>query len=129
MLEAKFQLHYQLNKNLERNQLNRNGTDFFQICKVDTHVHLAGAFSGRTLLRFIKEKCKLDPNKPVLCNPDGQVVTLAQLMSRLQSRHVDSLNLDQMQAQAEASTFQVRSGLLSGLSGKHIVDIFTLCSS
>jgi hypothetical protein len=56
VLQARFELFYELNKTLERNQLNGNGTDFFQICKVDTHVHLAGAFIGRELLHFIKSK-------------------------------------------------------------------------
>ena len=80
--------------------------------KVDTHVHLAGAFVGRELLQFIKRKIATDKDVPVLerRHPEtGEpyLVTLGEVYQDLKSRKVESLNLDQMQTQAEASTFQV----------------------
>eukprot|EP00054_Salpingoeca_dolichothecata_P024789 m.170116 g.170116 ORF g.170116 m.170116 type:complete len:706 (+) comp25139_c0_seq1:109-2226(+) len=104
VLESKFTLHYQTWRCEERAQLNGNGTDFFQICKVDTHVHLAGAVPSRVLLKFIKDKLENESTRIVLKNETGEH-TLKEVLDQLQSDPT-KLNVDQMETTAEAGTFQ-----------------------
>lgn len=52
--------------------------DFYNVRKVDTHVHLAAAMNQKHLLRFIKRKLKTEPNEVVSLSRDGRRLTLAQ---------------------------------------------------
>lgn len=85
-LNSLYDLHVHLNRSHERKQLNGNGTDFFQSCKVDNHIHLSGAFNGRMLLRYIREKFVSDRDVIVLERPNGKRVTLGQVALGLVSR-------------------------------------------
>ena len=56
LLQKKFEMHKELNGHLEEEWNKSNGLDFYTINKVDTHVHLAAAFSAKRFTEFIKEK-------------------------------------------------------------------------
>jgi hypothetical protein len=54
--------------------------DFYNIRKVDTHVHLASCMNQKHLLRFIKKKLRTSSDEPVIIR-NGKVLTLAQVCS------------------------------------------------
>ena len=56
LLEKKFEMHKEMNGHLEEEWNKSNGLDFYRINKVDTHVHLAAAFSAKRFTEFIKNK-------------------------------------------------------------------------
>lgn len=119
VLSALYDLHVHLNRRLERKQLNGNGTDFFASCKVDNHIHLAGAFNGRDLLAFIRKKFVDDANAVVLKRADGRKVTLGEVASSLVSHEsvqsrgrkaamaaAQMIDYDQMETSADGACFQ-----------------------
>ena len=55
-----------------------HGADFYNIRKVDTHVHLASCMNQKHLLRFIKKKLRTCPDEEVIVR-NGKVLTLAQV--------------------------------------------------
>ncbi|CAG8501711.1 10369_t:CDS:10, partial [Ambispora gerdemannii] len=56
--------------------------DFYNVRKVDTHVHLASCMNSKHLLRFIKSKLKRNSNDKVIFR-DNKVLTLIEVFESL----------------------------------------------
>lgn len=56
--------------------------DFYNVRKVDTHIHHSASMNQKHLLRFIKSKMKKAPNE-IVCQRDGQELTLDQVFESL----------------------------------------------
>ena len=61
ILTGLFDFHQLLNSDLEAHATESDSRDFFNITKVDNHVHLAAAMTGRHLLSFILKKLETEP--------------------------------------------------------------------
>jgi len=72
LLSARFHLHEQLNREAElREQKHVPHRDFYNVRKVDTHVHHSSFMTQKHLLRFIKSKLRKFPDDKVLKIPDS----------------------------------------------------------
>jgi len=104
-LEARFELHLIENNHHEvAEQRKVPHRDFYNIRKVDTHVHLAAAMNQKHLLRFIKKKMRVCPYEVVAKSADGRTMTLSQVFDELGIRPYD-LNLDSLDMHADPSIF------------------------
>lgn len=100
LLQSRFQLHKILNSPLEVEE--SKGVphrDFYNVRKVDTHVHHSACMTQKHLLRFIKHKLKKHPNE-VVKERDGQPVTLAQVFRELNLTAYD-LSIDTLDMHAD----------------------------
>lgn len=78
-LEGKFQLHSLLNEYQEMADSKKvPHRDFYNVRKVDTHVHHSACMNQKHLLRFIKSKMKKSPDEVVLFR-DGKHLTLREV--------------------------------------------------
>ncbi|XP_035542113.1 AMP deaminase-like [Juglans regia] len=103
-LEEKFLLH--LLENADREFLAQKSAphhDFYNIRKVDTHVHHSACMNQKHLLRFIKSKLKKEPDKVVIFR-DGKYMTLKEVFESLDLTGHD-LNVDLLDVHADKSTF------------------------
>jgi AMP deaminase len=98
-LEAKWNMYQLLNESRELVDSKRvPHRDFYNVRKVDTHVHLSSAMNQKHLLRFIKKKMKSFPNDVVI-KRDGKEMTLAQVFRSLKLSAYDlSINTLDMHA-------------------------------
>ncbi|WAR05356.1 AMPD2-like protein, partial [Mya arenaria] len=80
-LSGKFQLHVLLNE-LKESAAQRSvpHRDFYNIRKVDTHVHASSCMNQKHLLRFIKKKIRTFPNEEVCKDKNGKVMTLKETL-------------------------------------------------
>jgi AMP deaminase len=70
-LEGKFNLYYLLNEYQETADSKKvPHRDFYNVRKVDTHVHHSACMNQKHLLRFIKSKMKKSPDEIVLFRDD-----------------------------------------------------------
>jgi AMP deaminase len=67
--------------------------DFYNVRKVDTHIHAASCMNQKHLLRFIKKKMKTNDGKIVLNNSSKGALTLNQVFQDLNLTPYD-LNID-----------------------------------
>jgi AMP deaminase len=82
-LELKFTLYTSHNESEELiEQKKVSHRDFYNVRKVDTHIHMASAMNQKHLLRFIKKKLKTSPNEVVIFR-DGKKLTLAEVFKSL----------------------------------------------
>lgn len=82
-LEGKFNLYVLLNEYQETADSKKvPHRDFYNVRKVDTHVHHSACMNQKHLLRFIKSKMKKHPNEVVLFR-DGRHLTLAEVFSSI----------------------------------------------
>jgi AMP deaminase len=82
-LLAKFNLHVIINHHRELEaQKSVPHRDFYNIRKVDTHVHHSACMNQKHLLRFIKHKLKHVPNEIVVFR-DGKFLTLGEVFKSL----------------------------------------------
>jgi len=82
-LEAKFNLYALLNEYQETADSKKvPHRDFYNVRKVDTHVHHSACMNQKHLLRFIKSKMKKHPNEVVLFR-DGKHLTLAEVFASI----------------------------------------------
>jgi len=87
-LEARFNLHILLNEGRETAaQKAVPHRDFYNVRKVDTHIHAASCFNQKHLLRFIKKKMKKYPDEVVHQTADGQLMTLQDVFNTLRVDH------------------------------------------
>lgn len=78
-LSSKFQLHVLLNELRElASQKAVPHRDFYNIRKVDTHIHAASCMNQKHLLRFIKKTLKNHADEVVTIT-NGQPMTLKQV--------------------------------------------------
>merc|ERR1719284_1404032 len=75
-LEMKFQLHTHRNSSREsQRQKEVSGRDWYQVRKVDTHIHHSAAFTQKQLMSFIRRKMSEEMDTVVHCEK-GQEMTL-----------------------------------------------------
>ena len=96
---AKFNLHVVLNGNRElESQKSVPHRDFYNVRKVDTHVHHSACMNQKHLLRFIKHKLKYFPNEIVVFR-DGKFLTLGEVFKSLHLTAYD-LSIDTLDMHA-----------------------------
>ena len=99
VLSAKFNLHVLLNSVRENDaQKSVPHRDFYNIRKVDTHVHHSAAMNQKHLLRFIKMKLRTVPNEVVIYR-DGKHLTLGDVFKSLKLTAYD-LSIDTLDMHA-----------------------------
>jgi len=82
-LEGKFSLHVLLNEYQEMADSKKvPHRDFYNVRKVDTHVHHSACMNQKHLLRFIKSKMKKSPDEKVLFR-DGKLLTLREVFESI----------------------------------------------
>lgn len=80
ILEKKFHFHRLLNEKLEDSVAKKSGADFYNVTKVDNHVHINRMMTAPRLLDFIKLKLETDPDTVVFKNLS--VAAAPQIISR-----------------------------------------------
>lgn len=104
LLEQKFNLHLMLNADGEfLAQKSAPHRDFYNVRKVDTHVHHSACMNQKHLLRFIKSKLRKEPDEVVIFR-DGTYLTLREVFESLDLTGYD-LNVDLLDVHADKSTF------------------------
>ena len=82
-LEGKFNLYFLLNEYQEMADTKRvPHRDFYNVRKVDTHVHHSACMNQKHLLRFIKSKMKKSPDEVVIFR-DGKYLTLREVFESI----------------------------------------------
>ncbi|KAF3431395.1 hypothetical protein FNV43_RR26126 [Rhamnella rubrinervis] len=103
-LEEKFRLHLLVKADREfLAQKSAPHRDFYNIRKVDTHVHHSACMNQKQLLRFIKMKLRKEPDEVVIFR-DGKYLTLKEVFESLDLTGYD-LNVDLLDVHADKSTF------------------------
>ncbi|EJD76724.1 adenosine monophosphate deaminase [Loa loa] len=103
-LQNKFQLHTLMNEIREQHeQKSVPHRDFYNIRKVDTHIHAASSMNQKHLLRFIKKKMKTEKDTVVL-EKNGMKITLEQVFEGLGISTYD-LSVDMLDVHADRNTF------------------------
>ncbi|XP_010211889.1 PREDICTED: AMP deaminase 3 isoform X2 [Tinamus guttatus] len=103
-LESKFSLHEMLNEMSEFKELKSNPhRDFYNVRKVDTHIHAAACMNQKHLLRFIKHTYQTEPDR-IVAEKKGKKMTLKQVFESL---HMDpyDLTVDSLDVHAGRQTF------------------------
>ncbi|CAL8111590.1 unnamed protein product [Orchesella dallaii] len=104
-LFSKYQLHVLLN---EVQELTAQKTvphrDFYNIRKVDTHIHAASCMNQKHLLRFIKKTLKNHSEEYVCNDESGKPMTLNQVFESLNLTAYD-LSVDMLDVHADRNTF------------------------
>ncbi|THH30051.1 hypothetical protein EUX98_g4133 [Antrodiella citrinella] len=77
--------------------------DFYNVRKVDTHVHHSSSMNQKHLLRFIKSKMKRSPNDIVI-HRDGKDLTLEEVFQSLHLTAYD-LSIDTLDMHAHQDSF------------------------
>ena len=104
ILLAKFNIHVLLNGDRETDaQKSVPHRDFYNVRKVDTHVHHSACMNQKHLLRFIKHKLKSCPNDVVIYR-DGKHLTLGEVFQSLHLTAYD-LSIDTLDMHAH-TTFE-----------------------
>lgn len=82
-LEGKFNLYYLLNEYQETADTKKvPHRDFYNVRKIDTHVHHSACMNQKHLLRFIKSKMKKSPDEVVIFR-DGKHLTLREVFESI----------------------------------------------
>lgn len=103
-LEGKFNLYVLLNEYQETADSKRvPHRDFYNVRKVDTHVHHSACMNQKHLLRFIKSKMKKYPDEIVLYR-DGKHLTLAEVFESINLTAYD-LSIDTLDMHAHKDSF------------------------
>lgn len=103
-LEEKFRLHLLVNADREfLAQKSAPHRDFYNIRKVDTHLHHSACMNQKHLLSFIKSKLRKEPDEVVIFR-DGKYMTLKEVFESLDLTGYD-LNVDLLDVHADKSTF------------------------
>lgn len=103
-LETKWNMYYLLNDFEENKQSKGNPhRDFYNVRKVDTHIHHSACMNQKHLLRFIKYKLKTVPEEQVIFR-DGKLLTLQEVFDSLKLTAYD-LSIDTLDMHAHTDTF------------------------
>uniref|UniRef100_A0A8C6T137 AMP deaminase n=1 Tax=Neogobius melanostomus TaxID=47308 RepID=A0A8C6T137_9GOBI len=103
-LSSKFHVHEMLNEMAELKELKSvPHRDFYNVRKVDTHIHAAACMSQKHLLTFIQKTYQTDANRVVL-EKDGEMMTLKQVFRSLNKDPYD-LTVDSLDVHAGRQTF------------------------
>ncbi|CAF0754118.1 unnamed protein product [Rotaria sp. Silwood1] len=105
-LKARFELHCLLNEVKEWAAIKSTPhRDFYNVRKVDTHIHAASSMNQKHLLRFMKKKMKTSGDMNVYKTKDGRVMTLKEVFDELKITAYD-LSVDMLGVHADRNTFQ-----------------------
>ncbi|KAI2625125.1 hypothetical protein GGS21DRAFT_531416 [Xylaria nigripes] len=103
-LEGKFKLYGLLNEYQETADTKKvPHRDFYNVRKVDTHVHHSACMNQKHLLRFIKSKMKKCPDEYVLSR-DGKNLTLREVFESINLTAYD-LSIDTLDMHAHTDSF------------------------
>ncbi|KAK7737424.1 AMP deaminase [Cytospora paraplurivora] len=103
-LEGKYNLYVLLNEYQETADTKKvPHRDFYNVRKVDTHVHHSACMNQKHLLRFIKSKMKKSPDETVLYRDDKHL-TLAEVFQSLNLTAYD-LSIDTLDMHAHTDSF------------------------
>lgn len=103
-LEGKFNLYVLLNEYQETADSKKvPHRDFYNVRKVDTHVHHSACMNQKHLLRFIKSKMKKHPDETVMFR-DGKHLTLAEVFESINLTAYD-LSIDTLDMHAHTDSF------------------------
>ncbi|CAF2539815.1 unnamed protein product [Rotaria sp. Silwood2] len=105
-LKAKYELHCLLNEVKECAEIRSiPHRDFYNVRKVDTHIHAASSMTQKHLLRFMKKKLKTSGDMQVYKRYDGRIMTLQEVFDELKVTAYD-LSVDLLGVHADRHTFQ-----------------------
>ncbi|KAF9210079.1 AMP deaminase [Haplosporangium sp. Z 27] len=103
-LESKWNMYILLNEYKELAESKRvPHRDFYNVRKVDTHVHHSACMNQKHLLRFIKSKINTTPHDAVIFR-DGKELTLAEVFQSLNLTAYD-LSIDTLDMHAHKDSF------------------------
>ncbi|KAM4573114.1 AMP deaminase 3b isoform 2-T2 [Odontesthes bonariensis] len=103
-LESKFYLHEMLNEMAELKELKGvPHRDFYNVRKVDTHIHAAACMNQKHLLKFIKTTYQTEADRVVL-EKGNHKITLKQVFDNLNMDPYD-LTVDSLDVHAGRQTF------------------------
>ncbi|KAF3918988.1 hypothetical protein ABW20_dc0109532 [Dactylellina cionopaga] len=103
-LEGKWNLYFLLNEYQEMADSKRvPHRDFYNVRKVDTHVHHSACMNQKHLLRFIKSKMKKCPDEIVIFR-DGKHLTLREVFESINLTAYD-LSIDTLDMHAHTDSF------------------------
>ncbi|KAF3903913.1 hypothetical protein ABW21_db0200576 [Orbilia brochopaga] len=103
-LEGKWNLYFLLNEYQEMADTKRvPHRDFYNVRKVDTHVHHSACMNQKHLLRFIKSKMKKNPDEVVIFR-DGKHLTLREVFESINLTAYD-LSIDTLDMHAHTDSF------------------------
>ncbi|KAF7314679.1 A-deaminase domain-containing protein [Mycena kentingensis (nom. inval.)] len=103
-LASKFTMYSLLNEFQELSDMKQvPHRDFYNVRKVDTHVHHSSSMNQKHLLRFIKSKMKRSPNDVVIFR-DGKTLTLSEVFQSLKLTAYD-LSIDTLDMHAHSDSF------------------------
>ena len=103
-LSSKFHLHVLLNELRELvAQKVVAHRDFYNVRKVDTHIHASSCMNQKHLLRFIKKMVKTNSGE-LVCVNKGKAMTLKEVFESLNLTPYD-LNVDMLDVHADRNTF------------------------
>ncbi|KAM7002773.1 AMP deaminase 3b isoform 2-T2 [Tautogolabrus adspersus] len=103
-LASKFYLHEMMNEMAELKELKLvPHRDFYNVRKVDTHIHAAACMNQKHLLKFIKTTYQTEADR-VISEKDGKKITLKEVFNNL---HMDpyDLTVDSLDVHAGRQTF------------------------
>lgn len=99
LLEGRFELHTMLNGDRElQAQKSVPHRDFYNVRKVDTHVHHSACMNQKHLLRYIKHKLKYQKDE-IVSFRDGRFMTLTEVFDSLRLSAYD-LSIDTLDMHA-----------------------------
>ena len=103
-LEGKFNLYILLHEYQEMADSKKvPHRDFYNVRKVDTHVHHSACMNQKHLLRFIKSKMKKSPDEEVIFR-DGKLLTLREVFESLNLTAYE-LSIDTLDMHAHTDSF------------------------
>ncbi|XP_051513189.1 AMP deaminase 3b isoform X1 [Myxocyprinus asiaticus] len=103
-LMSKFHLHEMLNEMAELKELKGvPHRDFYNVRKVDTHIHAAACMNQKHLLKFIQDTYQTEAERVVL-EKNGKKITLKQVFDNLKMDPYD-LTVDSLDVHAGRQTF------------------------
>ncbi|SCP05465.1 AMP deaminase, putative [Plasmodium ovale] len=105
-LEQKFDFHIMFNGSLElRETTNIKHRDFYNIRKVDAHVHHSACMQQKVLLRYIRDKYNTEPDTIVHINEKGMKVTLKEIFHDELKTSAYDINVDSLAVHALGKCF------------------------
>jgi AMP deaminase len=95
-LKCKYELHCLLNEVKEWAAIKSTPhRDFYNVRKVDTHIHAASSMNQKHLLRFMKKKMKTSGDMNVYKTKEGKIMTLKEVFDELKITAYD-LSVDML---------------------------------
>ncbi|TIB93525.1 AMP deaminase [Wallemia mellicola] len=103
-LQSKWKMYSLMNEYQELAEMKRvPHRDFYNVRKVDTHIHHSACFNQKHLLRFIKYKLRKTPDDIVI-HRDGKDLTLKEVFESLKLTAYD-LSIDTLDMHAHQDSF------------------------